>query len=128
MIDKQSFNEAMELAKKGIAFDIERELKLIAPVDKGTLRNLIDFEIVDGNIVFNFVGYAKYVEFGTPPHIIKPKDKKALFWKGAEHPVKSVNHPGTAPQPFIRNTFRRKLIEIAKRNISKHTFKVILNG
>lgn len=126
-INKASFDVAMELAVKGIAYDMERELKLVAPVDKGHLRNMIDFKIEDGTITFNFVDYAKYVEFGTPPHIIRAKDKKALYWKGATHPVKSVQHPGTAPQPFIRNTFRRKLMNIVKENIARQTFKVIRN-
>jgi hypothetical protein len=29
------------------------------------------------------------------PHKIIPKNKKALYWKGASHPVRSVNHPGS---------------------------------
>jgi len=39
----------------------------------------------------------------TGAHIIKPKKAKALFWPGARHPVKSVNHPGsvTPPRPFL---------------------------
>ena len=45
--------------------------------------------------------YAPFVEFGTAPHAIYPKDKKALFWEGAEHPVKAVQHPGTAANPFM---------------------------
>lgn len=41
------------------------------------------------------VEYARYLEEGTRPHIIRPKTAKALFWPGARHPVKQVNHPGT---------------------------------
>jgi hypothetical protein len=25
-----------------------------------------------------------------------------LYWPGAEHPVKRVRHPGTAPQPYMK--------------------------
>lgn len=50
------------------------------------------------------VRYGQYLEEGTPPHIIEPKEKKALFWYGAKHPVKRVNHPGTEPQPVIGST------------------------
>ena len=56
---------------------------------------------------------AKRLEYGTEPHIIVPKDKKALFWKGAEHPVKKVHHPGTRPYPFLRPAFdenRKKVV------------------
>jgi hypothetical protein len=42
------------------------------------------------------------VEYGTSPHVIKPVNKRALYWPGAAHPVASVNHPGTRAQPFMR--------------------------
>lgn len=45
--------------------------------------------------------YGIYLEEGTPPHVIKPKDKKALFWQGLDHPVGQVNHPGTSPKAII---------------------------
>lgn len=45
--------------------------------------------------------YAKGVEDGTKPHIIRPKNKKFLHWKGAMHPVKLVNHPGSKPKPYL---------------------------
>jgi hypothetical protein len=47
------------------------------------------------------VPYAKYVIGGTRPHDIYPRDKQALFWAGAEHPVRIVHHPGTKPNPFL---------------------------
>lgn len=50
------------------------------------------------------VEYGEYLEDGTPPHVIRPKDKKALYWKGATHPVKQVNHPGTEGFNTIENT------------------------
>ncbi len=45
--------------------------------------------------------YARFVQFGTAPHTIYPKNGKALYWPGAAHPVKSVNHPGTRANPFM---------------------------
>jgi hypothetical protein len=51
--------------------------------------------------VGTYVKYAADVEFGTRPHKIVPKNKKALFWRGARHPVKSVNHPGSRAKPFL---------------------------
>ncbi len=38
---------------------------------------------------------AGIIEFGSRPHIIRPKGNKLLFWPGAKHPVKEVKHPGT---------------------------------
>lgn len=46
--------------------------------------------------------YATDVELGTSPHVILPQNKKALFWPDADHPVARVNHPGTAPAPYLR--------------------------
>ena len=34
-----------------------------------------------------------------PIHI--PKDKKALYWPGAAHPVRKVNHPGSKANDFM---------------------------
>ena len=66
--------------------------------------------------------YAAIHQLGgkTAPHKIVPKNKKALFWPGAKHPVKSVNHPGSKIParpyfPFHRNgrptALARKTIE-----------------
>lgn len=47
------------------------------------------------------VNYAMFVHEGTAPHVILPVNKKALYWKGAAHPVKKVNHPGSKGNPFM---------------------------
>jgi hypothetical protein len=46
--------------------------------------------------------YATDVEMGTAPHVILPRNKKALHWPDAAHPVARVNHPGTHAQPYLR--------------------------
>lgn len=50
------------------------------------------------------VDYGVFLELGTPPHLIKPKNKKALFWEGAAHPVKQVIHPGSKSYAIIGPT------------------------
>lgn len=44
----------------------------------------------------NRAPHAMYVIFGTRPHVIRPKDKKALRWAvpGGFAFAKEVNHPG----------------------------------
>jgi len=82
-----------------------------APVDNGDLRGSIRF-IFDDHDTIATVGtdkvYAPYVEFGTAPHLITPKNKKALSWKVGKKRifVKSVRHPGTEPNPFMRNALK----------------------
>lgn len=39
-----------------------------------------------------------YQDKGTKPHPIVARKKRALYWKGAAHPVKRTNHPGTKAQ------------------------------
>ena len=57
------------------------------------------------------VEYGQHLETGTGIHgprkeayVITPKEKKALFWPGAPHPVKKVLHPGMKAQPIIGPT------------------------
>lgn len=51
----------------------------------------------DSAAVGTNVKYAAIQHFGgtTRPHIIRPRNKKALAWATGGHPVKSVNHPGS---------------------------------
>lgn len=48
------------------------------------------------------VDYGIYLEKGTSPHTIT--GSPWLYWQGASHPVKKVNHPGTNPYPIIMPT------------------------
>ena len=92
-----------------ITADCVRDAKANAPKVTTTYQGSIQMRpaVVKGYIVvglwgsFN-VAYALGLELGTPPHIIRPRNKKALYWPGAEHPVKLVHHPGTRAQPHLR--------------------------
>ncbi|MCM8595367.1 phage virion morphogenesis protein, partial [Accumulibacter sp.] len=59
-------------------------------------------------VVGTDVVYAAIHQFGgrTAPHVIKPRNKKALAWPGIRHPVRSVNHPGSLipARPFLSLT------------------------
>ncbi|MCW6075474.1 hypothetical protein LAV44_09055 [Clostridium sporogenes] len=64
------------------------------------------------------VEYGEILEEGSKPHVITPKNGKALYWKGAAHPVKKVNHPGTKGFKTIENTLEgsREIIKTAVIN------------
>ena len=53
--------------------------------------------------------HAKFVHWGTKPHLIKHKDKQALRWaKGGKFFFsKSVNHPGYKGHPWLEDTLRQ---------------------
>ena len=88
------------------AFAVDHEIKEAAPVITGNLQgatsidNLSDYEkriFVDEGIA----PYAIYVIKGTKPHDIYPVNAKALYWPGADHPVKVVHHPGTEANDYF---------------------------
>lgn len=63
--------------------------------------------------------YASMVHDGTGIYgpekkmiIVKPKNKKALFWPGAKHPVRSVKQKG-----FKGNPFMPKILDMSKKEI-----------
>lgn len=96
-----------ELAKT--AFRIQAAARSNVPVRTGRLRQSISVNINPDKTVATIgsnVEYASAVEFGARPHVIKPKTKKALFWKGAAHPVKSVNHPGMQGKFYLTRAFQ----------------------
>ncbi len=75
-----------------------------APISTGKLRADISVieeprvhEISVGNT--RLIEYAKYVYYGTKPHAIKPKRKKALKTKYGV--FAKVNHPGTKADKYL---------------------------
>lgn len=60
------------------------------------------------------VRYGIWLEEGTAPHEIRPKRKKALYWKGASHPVKRVMHPGSKSYAILKPTAEMHLPRIRK--------------
>ena len=108
---------------KNSAFNIERNAKSSVNVKTGHLRRSISTKMGDmeATIHTSNLKYAPMVEFGTRPHIIRAKNKKALYWKGASHPVKQVNHPGSKAKPYLipafekeKDQFLEKLKEVIK--------------
>lgn len=66
--------------------------------------------------------YARVVEFGSKPHIIRPKRKRALRWriapgrgKGAFAFARWVQHPGTTGQPYMEPALESKRRAIVGR-------------
>ena len=85
------------------------------PVRTGQLRNSMraDHISVTGMTARTAVvadkDYAAAVHDGSKPHIIRPRNKKALAFKvdGRTVFVKEVKHPGAKPNPFLLRAARR---------------------
>ena len=95
---------------KNSAFNIERNAKSSASVKTGHLKRSISTKMGDmeATIHTSNLKYAPMVEFGTKAHIIRPKNKKALYWKGAKHPIRKVNHPGSKAKPYLIPAFEKE--------------------
>ena len=100
---------------KNSSMTIERNAKSNLTSNKsvktGHLRRGIATNIgnMEATVHTSNIKYAVMVEKGTKAHIIKPKNKKALYWKGASHPVKQVNHPGSKAKPYLIPAFDKEV-------------------
>ena len=121
-------NEALvRQTVKNSAFNIEKNAKSNLTKNKsvatGHLRRGISIDIkgLEATIHTSNIEYAPGVEYGTKAHIIRPKNKRFLYWEGAKYPVKKVNHPGSKAKPFLipafekeKDQFLEKLKEVIK--------------
>ena len=92
-----------------ITLQIAEKLREIAtrqgnvPFDKGDLRksHVVEPSGDTDAILSANTPYARAVHDGRPAITIKPKRKKALAWKGARHPAKSVKQPARKGNPWL---------------------------
>lgn len=104
----QAGKDAVKRVGELFVADFWGNLREEAPVDHGRLAG--SFQLSGTSPTWHIVSgvaYAMAVWKGTPAHTIVPVNKKALFWPGANHPVKRVNHPGTKPNDFVERAFTR---------------------
>ncbi|WP_086282103.1 HK97-gp10 family putative phage morphogenesis protein [Campylobacter devanensis] len=93
-----------------VGSEIASVAKSIAPYKTGNIKR--DIKVISYSHKKAVVGntklapYAKFVHFGTKPHIIKAKNKKVLAAKGKIF-GKKVNHPGTKANPYLENAANR---------------------
>lgn len=104
-----------------IAKDLEKQAKKNAYWKDQTsnARQGIGSEAIGGNgnyiiSLSHGVDYGEILEEGSEPHIIIP-NSKALYWKGAAHPVKRVNHPGTKGFKTFETVFEDNKAKTIKR-------------
>jgi len=139
---EKEIQELLDKAMPEIARRVQNELILTCPVDQGRLRNSIKVIPQKNGLLIWMADYGKYVEFGTPPHLIKPKSKEALKFEWTEFKgkriskkkrlekgmtksqatevfFKQVKHPGTKPNPFIRTMLSAKLRKIIIEELIK---------
>lgn len=89
--------------------------KILAPVDTGRLRAAIGpaqyrrtWTLRPQVTISVGVSYAEMVHDGTRPHIIRPRNARALRFMVGGRVVyaRVVHHPGTRPRPFLDRAVR----------------------
>lgn len=102
----QAYKDIKEVVRKStlkVSRNAKENITRNGNVDTGHLRNSIHTKVTGlEGVVSTNVKYAKIIEEGSRPHVIRAKNKKYLYWNGASHPVKQVNHPGTKAYPFLK--------------------------
>jgi hypothetical protein len=116
---------------------VEDEVKKNAPTESGRLRASIRTHLINKRlgVLEAWAPYARYLHEGTgiygpkrKPIEIKPKEKKALNWKGAGHPVKRARQRGIKPSDFLRMSLaqsraERRVRQIMQSIVAKHEAK-----
>lgn len=92
-----------------VATDVSKQANATAPRRTGDLAGSYIWRRVRRLTarVGSHLDYARHVELGTGPHVIRARRKKALRFSvaGPFGPFvlrRSVNHPGAAAQPHLR--------------------------
>ena len=113
-LDADKINKAVSQELEKTAHRIERQAKELAPVDTGELRRSITTEGngLDYEISTN-LEYSEYIEDGTSPHIIN--GNPYLYWEGASHPVRRVNHPGNKAYLYMETACDTQTEDIEDR-------------
>lgn len=95
---------------------IAETMKSLCPVDTGNLRDSIGVRSQGDAIIIgpdvSLAPYAGYVEFGTQPHEIRPKDPNGAlrFTVGGQVVfARVVHHPGTRPALYVARAFQQWL-------------------
>jgi HK97 gp10 family phage protein len=85
------------------------EMEARVPVKTGRLRTSLSIRVDTDKVTIGpDTPYAGYVEFGTKPHQIRPKKPGGvlMFTMGGQKVfARSVQHPGTRAQPYVRPAF-----------------------
>ena len=103
-LDKlQNFDATKALTKIGLKMETEAKQK--CPVDTGTLRRSITFEVENNELtVGTNVEYAPYLEFGTGIYAVNG-DGRDTPWRYESADGEWHTTQGQPAQPFLFNTF-----------------------
>ena len=104
-LSSDKISEAKALGLQYASEEMIRVLMENSPVDHGLLKSWFIESIDDSEAhIRTPAEYASYVNDGTGPYVIEPVSAQALYWPGADHPVKRVQHPGIKGRHFVEQS------------------------
>ena len=104
-LSPDKWGQAKEQGMKYVSEELIRVLERNSPVDHGVLKKWFSESLgSDEAVIKSPAEYAQWVNDGTRPYTITPTSKKALYWEGADHPVKVVHHPGIKARHFVEDS------------------------
>ena len=105
---KLSPDKVAQAKQKGLEYSSQELIRVLmrnSPVDHGLLKSwFLDSLSSDEAVIKSPAEYAQWVNDGTGPYTITPTSKKALYWEGADHPVRVVHHPGIKARHFVEDS------------------------
>jgi hypothetical protein len=112
----------IEAGFSGVLHRVEEKAKALAPGRTGRLREAIR-AFLTGRLKGLLVSAAPYSSFlleGTGIYgahgekiVIEPRTREALWWPGAEYPVRKVVIRGVMPMPFLMQAISESIIRAA---------------
>ena len=120
MVDESEARANHVMFMQDVARDLENVFKSssLVPIHDGFLRNSITVIPEGGDLNISMVRYGEYVEYGTRPHSVDPKQLKKwckdklgdenLAYALSLH----IKKHGTKPHPFIRPILHQMLPKI----------------
>ena len=104
-LSPDKWGQAKEQGMKYVSEELIRVLERNSPVDHGVLKKWFSESLgSDEAVIKSPAEYAQWVNDGTRPYTITPTSKKALYWEGADHPVRVVHHPGIKARHFVEDS------------------------
>lgn len=104
-LSPDKWGQAKEQGMKYVSEELIRVLERNSPVDHGVLKKWFSESLgSDEAVIKSPAEYAQWVNDGTRPYTITPTSKKALYWEGADHPVRVVHHPGIRGRHFVEDS------------------------
>lgn len=104
-LSPDKWGQAKEQGMKYVSEELIRVLERNSPVDHGVLKKWFSESLgSDEAVIKSPAEYAEWVNDGTRPYTITPTSKKALYWEGADHPVRVVHHPGIRGRHFVEDS------------------------